>query len=161
MNPCPCGFFGTDKCFCRETDVAKYQNKISGPLLDRIDLQVELNRLSTDERFAQTEKDVSPKLRAKVEAARCVQQKRFAGTDIPHNAAIPAGQVRSFCNFSSAAFELYKEMIDKHSLSTRSMDRLAKVSRTVADLEGSTTTDECHLETAGTFVIGGILRESG
>lgn len=70
MNPCPCGYFGTDRCRCKPADVKKYQSKISGPISARIDLQVTLKPLTTDERFAPTEDDVSPKLRAQVEAAR-------------------------------------------------------------------------------------------
>ena len=133
MNPCPCGYFGTEKCHCKPNDVKKYQKKISGPILDRIDLQVELNRLSTEERFAETEGDQSPKIRARVEAARGRQTKRFAGTGIPFNAAIPGGQVKQYCNFSELGFAKYKEVVTSNTLSTRSMDRLAKVARTIAD----------------------------
>ena len=97
MNPCPCGYYGTDRCRCREADVKKYQHKLSGPILDRIDLQVEMDRLSTEERFAEVEQDMSPRLRAWVEAARDRQISRFSGTDVPFNAAIPAGRVLEFC----------------------------------------------------------------
>ena len=159
MNPCPCGFYGTDRCLCRDADVDRYQKKISGPLLDRIDLQVELKPLSTDERFAETENDVSPRLRAKVERARDTQRKRFEGTDIPFNAAIPGGHVRDYCAFSDEGFARYKECIESNTLSTRSMDRLAKVSRTIADLAGSDTVNPLHVDKASGFVVGGMLRE--
>ncbi len=159
MNPCPCGFYGTDRCVCRESDVEKYQKKISGPLLDRIDLQVDLKPLTTEERFAETEENVSPRLRAKVEWAREVQRKRFEGTDIPFNAAIPGGHVRDYCAFSDEGFASFKECIENNTLSTRSMDRLAKVARTIADLAASKTVDPSHIERAATFVIGGMLRE--
>ena len=69
MNPCPCGYFGTEKCRCKENEIKKYQKKISGPILDRIDLQVEMSRLSTEERFAETEANVSPRIRMRVEEA--------------------------------------------------------------------------------------------
>jgi len=159
MNPCPCGFYGTDRCVCRDTDVDKYQKKISGPLLDRIDLQVDLKSLTTEERFAETEEDVSPRLRAKVERARHIQLKRFEGTDIPFNAAIPGGRVRDYCNFSDEGFATFKSCIENNTLSTRSMDRLAKVGRTVADLANSDTVDPQHIDKATSFVIGGMLRE--
>jgi magnesium chelatase family protein len=159
MNPCPCGFFGTDRCVCKDADVDRYQKEISGPLLDRIDLQVELKSLTTDERFAKTEENVSPRLRINVERARQKQAQRFAGTDIPFNAAIPGGQVRDLCRFSDTAFEYYKSLIDKNTLSTRSMDRLAKVSRTIADLANDDSVEPKHLDKATTFVLGGILRE--
>jgi magnesium chelatase family protein len=159
MNPCPCGFFGTDRCVCRDADVDKYQKKISGPLLDRIDLQVELKPLSTDERFSETEDNVSPRLRVKVERARQIQNERFAGTEIPFNAAIPGGHVREYCEFSDEGFSRYKQCIESNTLSTRSMDRLAKVSRTIADLADEKCVNPAHIDKAASFVIGGMLRE--
>ena len=159
MNPCPCGFFGTDRCTCRDNEVDKYQKKISGPLLDRIDLQVELRPLSTDERFAETEEQVSPRLRAKVERARQLQMDRFAGTSVPFNAAMPGGHVRDYCAFSDDGFARYKQCIESNTLSTRAMDRLAKVSRTIADLAEEKQVLPDHIEKAATFVIGGMLRE--
>ena len=160
MNPCPCGFFGTDRCRCKPAEVKKYQSKISGPISDRIDLQVTLKPLTTDERFAPTEDDVSPKLRAQVEAARQRQRERFQGTEIAMNAAIPGGAVMDYCKLSPAALEHYKATIDANTLSTRSMDRLAKVARTAADLAGSDTTEREHIDAAARFVIGGTLREN-
>ena len=79
-----------------------YQKKLSGPLLDRIDLQVELERLSLDEHFAETETGVSAKVRVMVDAARQRQEERFKGTGIPFNAAIPGGEVREYCDFASS-----------------------------------------------------------
>ncbi|MEX0678402.1 MAG: YifB family Mg chelatase-like AAA ATPase [Pirellulales bacterium] len=160
MNPCPCGFFGSDECTCKEGDVTKYQKKLSGPLLDRIDLQVELPRLTTDERFADVTAEQSPRIRASVEAARSRQRQRFKETDIPFNAAIPGGHVRDFCCFSKDGFNHYKSLIDKHTLSTRSMDRLAKVARTVADIAASDEVRAEHLDKAASFVVGGVLRSS-
>lgn len=159
MNPCPCGYFGSDRCVCRDADVDRYLKKLSGPLLDRIDLQVELKTLTTEERFADTEDDVSPRLRAKVERARERQQKRFAGTDIPFNSAIPGGRVREYCSFSEEGFAHFKSCVDKNTLSTRSMDRLAKVSRTIADLADSDEVQQLHIDKAASFVVGGMLRD--
>ena len=159
MNPCPCGFFGTDRCVCRDADIDKYQKKISGPLLDRIDLQVELRPLTSDERFADVEDRTSPRFRASVERARQAQAERFDGTGIPFNAAIPGGHVRDYCGFSDDGFAHYKRCIENNTLSTRSMDRLAKVSRTVADLANATSVDPLHVEKAAQFVVGGLLRE--
>lgn len=159
MNPCPCGFFGSDRCTCTDAAVDKYQGRISGPLLDRIDLQVELRPLTTDERFAETEDDVSPRLRAQVEAARERQRARYDGKDIPFNAAMPGGHVRDFCQFSPAGFDEFKSLIDSNKLSTRSMDRLAKVGRTVADLANSNEVEPQHMKKAAEFVVGGVLRD--
>jgi len=158
MNPCPCGYNGTDRCTCKEHAVIAYQQKLSGPLLDRIDMQVELQHLSIDEQFAETHSDESPRIRASVEAARERQRKRFDGTSIPHNAAIPGGAVREYCRLSQAALDTYKETVEKHSLSTRSVDRLAKVARTIADLAGKDDVDPEHVTKAASFVVGGVLR---
>ena len=159
MNPCPCGYYGTDSCRCKEADVRRYQKKLSGPILDRIDLQVELQRLTTEDRFAPAEPNASQRLRAVVEAARERQIKRFAGTDIPYNAAIPGGHVLEYCSFSPSALAVYRRIIDGNTLSTRSMDRLAKVARTVADLEGSEQVEPRHVEVSSRYVVGGLLRE--
>jgi magnesium chelatase family protein len=158
MNPCPCGYFGSDLCRCKDIDVKKYQKKLSGPILDRIDLQVEMERLTTDERFAATEVELSHRLRHKIEKAREIQRGRFCGKSIPYNAAIPGGAVLDFCDLSAEAMTCYREVIDKNTLTTRSMDRLAKVARTIAGLEGCTPVLPQHVGTASTFVVGGILR---
>jgi magnesium chelatase family protein len=158
MNPCPCGWHGTAKCSCKESEVKRYQKKISGPILDRIDLQVQMSPVPHEKRFIEPDKELSAKLRARVQAARQRQQQRFAGTDIPFNAAIPAGRVQELCNFSTAGFEFYKETVAQHSLSMRSVDRLAKVARTVADLAGADRVESAHITEAGKYVIGGILR---
>jgi magnesium chelatase family protein len=158
MNPCPCGYHGTPRCSCKAGDVKRYQKKISGPILDRIDLQVQMTELSFDERFAAQEKDVSPKIRARVHAARERQQQRFTGTDIPFNAAIPADRLIELCNFSAAGLEFYKQTVAQHSLSTRSVHRLAKVARTVADLAGAECVEPSHVTESAKYVIGGLLR---
>jgi len=140
--------------------VKRYQGKISGPISDRIDLQVLIKPLSTDERFAPTEEAVSPRLRAAVESARQRQAERFKDTAIPFNAAIPGGSVIEYCRFSDGALRHYRELIDSHTLTTRSMDRLAKVARTAADLNGSTDVEPKHVDVASRFVIGGMLRDN-
>jgi magnesium chelatase family protein len=109
---------------------------------------------------APTEDEVSPKLRARVEAARTRQRERFQGTEIAFNAAIPGGSVIDYCRLSPAALAHYKATIDANTLSTRSMDRLAKVARTAADLAESETTEPEHIDAAARFVIGGTLREN-
>ena len=160
MNPCPCGYYGTEMCRCKENDVKRYQKKISGPILDRIDLQVELNRLSTDERFAEVADTESEPFRERVQAARERQHRRFRDSNTPYNAAIPGGHVRELCAFSNEGFSHYKSIIEVNSLSTRSMDRVAKVARTVADLSASGHVEPAHVDKAASFVIGGMLRES-
>lgn len=159
MNPCPCGYFGSDKCRCKEADVKKYQKKLSGPILDRIDLQVDMERLTIDERFAETTTGQSPQIRQTIERARDKQLKRFVGLEIPFNSAIPGGRVREMCDLSERGMEFYRHTIEENNLSTRSMDRLVKVARTVADLENADHVEPRHIEEATGFVVGGILRD--
>lgn len=157
MNPCPCGYFGNDRCLCRRNDVEKYQKKLSGPILDRIDLKVDIERLSIDERFAPAEAEASPKMRAQVERARQRQHDRFDGQSIPFNAAIPGGHVLDYCLFRPEAIEHYKQLIGRSNLSTRSMDRVAKVARTIADLDGEDFVESSHVQEAADFIGGGAL----
>lgn len=160
MNPCPCGYFGNERCSCSPKEIKAYQQRLSGPLLDRIDLQVELQSLTFDERFAKITDDASPRLRAEVEAARQMQRARFGREAIPFNAAIPGGSVADYVDFSPDGLDAYRRLVDGSQLSTRSMDRLAKVARTIADLSRSRTTNSPHVDEAATFVIGGMLREA-
>jgi magnesium chelatase family protein len=160
MNPCPCGYAGSDRCRCTRTAINKYQQQLSGPLLDRIDLQVWLRPLTTDERFAPTRDDVSPRLRQLVQGARDRQQQRFVGTTISCNAAIPGGTVADYCQFSPSAFETYKQTIASVTATTRSTDRLAKVSRTIADLAGTDRIEDEHVREAATLMVAFSGRET-
>ena len=160
MNPCPCGFFGSDKCKCSRSEVETYQRKLSGPILDRIDLQVELKPLSVDERFSVSGDDISPRIRAVVERARDRQDRRYEGTQIPFNAAMPGGHVADYCKFSNEGMNSFKGVIGECSLSTRSMDRLAKVARTIADLANTDFVEAGHIIEAKSFVVGGVLRDA-
>lgn len=161
MNPCPCGYAGTERCTCNENAILKYQKKLSGPLLDRIDLQVTLKSLSTEERFAPTQDGESKELRRLVMKARKRQEIRFEGTSIPQNSAIPGGRVADYCEFAPNGFERFKEIIDANRVSTRTTDRLAKVSRTIADLAGTDRIEIAHVNEAAEFVQGGILDSVG
>lgn len=159
MNPCPCGYHPSDRCTCTQKMIKQYVGKLSGPILDRIELQVELQQLSIEQRFSETSANQTPRLQAQVEAARTLQNQRFQGTGIPFNAAIPGGRVMEYVQFSPSALDHFKHVIGTSELSTRSMDRLAKVSRTVADLEASVPVEPPHVDKAASFVVGGILRE--
>lgn len=119
-----------------------------------------MDRLSTEERFAPVEEGLSDRLRSKVERARERQNQRFAGKNIPFNAAIPGGMVLEFCGLSPPALSAFKETIDKNTLSTRSMDRLAKVARTIADLDATDQVYPEHIDKAARFVVGGVLRDA-
>ena len=158
MNPCECGYYGTPRCSCREKDVKDYQQRISEPILDRIDLQVQMNPVSVQAQFEAPQQDLSRKLRDKVQAAREIQHRRFAGTNIPFNAAIPAGRVPEFCHFTAEGWEFYIQTLEQNVLSPRSRERIAKVARTVADMAGAEHVAPAHVTEAGKYVIGGLLR---
>jgi len=140
MNPCPCGYYNhPDKeCVCGPGIVKKYLNKISGPLLDRIDLHVEVTPVSYDELSTNEYKsETSAEIRVRVNAARKIQEKRFKDyPEIYNNAQMPSRMVREICQLDSAGSILLKTAMKKLQLSARAYDRILKVARTCADLGG-------------------------
>ena len=139
MNPCPCGFRGDRgaDCRCDDAAVQRYLAKLSGPLLDRIDLHVTVSRVSFDELVERGAAESSAGIRARVEAARAVQAKRLRCSGLATNAAIPATSVRSHCALEPDALALIEAAVSRGSLSARAFDRVARVARTIADLAGS------------------------
>jgi magnesium chelatase family protein len=158
MNPCPCGYAGDPRCRCDAKVIEKYQNKLSGPFLDRMDLQVYLKPLTHDERFAEVNEVESAKIRSHVEKARNLQIARFRGMGISCNSAIPGGHIPQYCRMSPNGEKSYRETIQIAAVSTRTCDRLAKVARTIADLDGGELIDSQHVEEAAKFVAAGILQ---
>lgn len=151
MNPCPCGYFNhpTKDCVCHPGVVQKYLNRISGPLLDRIDLHVEVTPVSFDELSANFKAEPSASIRYRVMKAREVQNQRFADKEEMHsNAQMHSKQLREVCQISKEGHVLLKTAMDKLNLSARAYDRILKVSRTIADLEGSTDIKNEHLAEA-------------
>ncbi len=150
MNPCPCGFYGhpTKQCTCSSKAAQQYLSRISGPLLDRIDIHVEVPPVAFDKLNATEKAESSAEIRARVNKARAVQQQRFAGTDIVSNAHIPAGKLKEFCKLSEAASSMLRIAFDAMGLSARAYDRLLKVARTIADLDGSDMIEEAHIAEA-------------
>ena len=139
MNPCPCGYFGhpTRKCTCSSGAVSRYLGKISGPLLDRIDLQIELPPVSYTDISAAKEEESSADIRKRVEAAREIQRKRYEGTDTECNARATPAQIKALFRLSPAADDRLRMIFERLGLSMRARDKILKVARTVADLEGS------------------------
>ena len=136
MNPCPCGFRGVrgSDCRCDEVTVQKYLGKLSGPLLDRIDLNVSVSRVSFDELVERGRSETSATIRARVEAARARQSTRLRGTGSATNAAIAAADVRRLCPLGSDSLALLERAISRGAISARAFDRVARVARTIADL---------------------------
>jgi magnesium chelatase family protein len=136
MNPCPCGYRGTRsaECRCDDAAVAKYVAKLSGPLLDRIDLQIEIARVPFDDMVRGERAERSSAIRERVLAARAVQTKRFAGTPITCNAEIPGSAVRTYCALDAAAMDILSNASARRQFSARALDRIARAARTIADL---------------------------
>jgi magnesium chelatase family protein len=146
MNPCPCGFYGDPKreCRCSPTMITKYRNKISGPLLDRIDIHVEVPAVKYKEMAGDSTGEVSEKIRARVEYARVIQRERFGHT----NARIAPKEIKEHCRLDDECAELLKMAMTELSLSARAYDRILKVSRTIADLDRSERIQSPHISEA-------------
>ncbi len=150
MNPCPCGNYGdpTKVCTCSPPKIQNYLSKISGPLLDRIDIHVEVPAVKYQELSSKREGEPSEKIRERVIKARKVQQERFAGTHIFKNSDMGSNELRKYCELDTPSQEILKIAMTKLGLSARAYDRILKVSRTIADLEGSENIKSNHISEA-------------
>ena len=146
MNPCPCGYYGhpTHPCTCSETAVARYLGRVSGPLLDRIDLHIEVPPVDFRDLSNTAKEESSASIKVRVDAARDIQNKRFANTSITCNAQIPPEMLHEVCRTAPAADALLKNAFEKFGLSARAYDRVLKVSRTIADLDNSRDIEARH-----------------
>jgi len=153
MNPCPCGYFGSNveghTCTCSPTIIQKYVSRISGPLLDRIDIHVEVPAVKYDELSRDPKGERSEVIQERVNAARNAQHQRFAGSRTTYsNADMESKQIREFCRIDEEGKKLMKIAIEKLGLSARAYDRILKVSRTIADLEKSEQITPAHISEA-------------
>lgn len=150
MNPCPCGFFSdpTRDCKCSQTQIQNYVSRVSGPLLDRIDIQVEVPAVKYAELADETTGEPSAIVQRRVEAARQAQQQRFAGTTIHANATMQPRQIREYCKVDAQAQELLRVAINQLGLSARAYDRILKVARTIADLDHNPNIEAVHVSEA-------------
>lgn len=139
MNPCPCGNFGskTQQCRCTAAEIRRYVSRLSGPLLDRIDLQVEVDGISYEElRFAHPSED-SATIKARVEKARALQRERYKGTGVHTNAQMTNAQMKKYCALTPDCERILEAAFKKLNMTARASARVLKVARTIADLEGS------------------------
>lgn len=147
-NPCPCGYFGDSikQCSCSSTSIKKYQNHISGPILDRIDLQTEIKRLTETELMStKTQENSSNKIKEKVLKVKEIQKKRYKDFTITSNSHLSPKEIKHFCQVDNKANLILKEAIKTFALTGRSFDRVLKVSRTIADLENSDIIKDEHI----------------
>ncbi|MCD6155804.1 MAG: YifB family Mg chelatase-like AAA ATPase [Candidatus Atribacteria bacterium] len=149
-NPCPCGFFGDSKkhCTCSYQQILRYRNKLSGPIMDRIDLQIEIPRLDFEEIISENNEYSSSEAREKVEKAREIQKERFKKESITLNAEMNPRQIKKYCNAESGAIKLLKDAVDRLDFSARAYHRTLKVARTIADLENKERIQENHVAEA-------------
>lgn len=150
MNPCPCGYFGSNRCRCTPDQVARYKEKISGPLLDRIDLQVQVPAIPGKQLLeSKTDGEDNSVIRQRVIQAREVQRERCGKI----NALLSANEIKQFCQLDQKQKNLMQQAIDKLGLSARGFHRILKVARTIADLEGSEKLTTAHIAEALSYRI--------
>jgi magnesium chelatase family protein len=151
MNPCPCGYYNHPEkdCVCAPGVVQKYLNKISGPLLDRIDLHVEVTPVPFSELSKEKKSETSFDIRQRVIIARKIQTERYQNSEgIYSNAQMRTKDLKTYCNLSEAGNSLLKTAMERLGLSARAYDRILKVARTIADLEASQNIETNHIAEA-------------
>ena len=151
MNPCPCGYYGDTirTCTCSQPMIAKYLQRISGPLLDRIDIHIEVPRLRQDEMIqGGLSGEPSASIRGRVLGARRLQKQRFEGTTLHCNAHMGARQIKQFCRVADDVKDLLRAAISQLGLSARAYDRILKLSRTIADLDAQEDVQLAHVAEA-------------
>ncbi|KKQ14890.1 MAG: Mg chelatase, subunit ChlI [Candidatus Daviesbacteria bacterium GW2011_GWA1_36_8] len=150
QNPCPCGFLGDIKksCICMPGQVSRYQKKLSGPLLDRIDIHLDVPAVDVEKLTGDLKSETSKEIKKRVEKTRKIQSKRFAGTGILTNSEMNNSQIKQFCTIKKEALDLLKLAIVQMNLSARSYHRILKLSRTIADLADSEHIEQHHIAEA-------------
>ena len=151
MNPCPCGFLGDNKkkCTCSEFQINRYKSRLSGPLLDRIDIQLKVQRLSDEELLANNTKcESSNEIRARVIKARKIQLERYKNDGILTNSELTTKLIKKYCEIDDNTKQFLKNAINQFNLSARAYDRLLKISRTIADLEQKDKIELTHIAQA-------------
>ena len=147
MNPCPCGYYGSKdrECKCTPQQINKYLNKLSGPLMDRIDIHIEVDNVTYDDLRSETTEEPSFKIKERVDRAREVQLKRFNETGIYNNAKMNDQQLKEYCKLDEYSDIILRSAFEKLKLSARAFNRILKVARTIADLDGSEQITEDHI----------------
>lgn len=150
MNPCPCGYYGsTDKqCTCSEEQIQKYIHKISGPLLDRIDIHIEVASVKYQKLENDTNSEPSIDIRKRVNIARNIQLNRYDGYNIFSNSELTPNLISKYCKLSKSSKKILETAFNRLGLSARAYSRILKVARTIADLDNSTNIETPHLAEA-------------
>ena len=149
MNPCSCGYYpDMQRCRCSQTAIERYLNKISQPLLDRIDISIEASKISYDELNEKMENESSEQIRQRVVQAMDVQKLRYKEEAFCYNSQIPSSKIKEYCALTPELEDYMRQMFQKLNLTARSYHKILKVSRTLADMESSERIQKKHLEEA-------------
>ncbi|MGN0545235.1 MAG: YifB family Mg chelatase-like AAA ATPase [Acutalibacteraceae bacterium] len=150
MNPCPCGYYGhpTRKCTCSPQAVQRYLSKLSGPLLDRLDIHIEVPPVEFSSLSGTADEECSADIRKRVNAAREIQTERLRGSGISCNAKMDAAQTKKFCRPTAEGLMLLEKVFEKLELSARAYDKILRIARTIADLDGSDSVNSDHISQA-------------
>lgn len=150
MNPCPCGYYGSteQECSCSPNEIIRYQKKISGPLLDRIDLYIDVPKVKYEKLISRDLAEKSENIKARVQCAREIQEVRFKKYNITCNSEMNNRELKEFCNLDLKSQELVKMAVTNMHLSARGFNRILKLSRTIADLEGNDIIESSHVAEA-------------
>ncbi|MCP3873559.1 MAG: YifB family Mg chelatase-like AAA ATPase [Desulfobacteraceae bacterium] len=150
MNPCPCGYLSdpTGKCICTPSQVQKYRSKISGPLLDRIDIQIEVPKVAYKDLTAKEENEVSSTIRKRVNSARKIQETRFLKSSVFNNSRMQSRHLKAFCHLDTDCEKILEKAVDALGFSARACHSVIRVGRTIADLESSPKIERHHLAEA-------------
>lgn len=150
MNPCPCGYLGhpTRECVCTDAAKRRYRDKVSGPILDRIDIHIEVEPVDYDRLSSKEREESSAEIRKRVNRAREIQRERFKGTGITCNAKMTSPMTREFCVLTKDASDLLRLSFERLGLSARAYDKILRIARTIADLEDSIDIEIGHIAQA-------------
>ena len=150
MNPCPCGYFGhpSRECTCTQAARKKYKDRISGPIIDRIDLHIEVEPVDYEKLSSKGREETSAEIRKRVNRAREIQRERFKGTSVSCNAKMSPKMTKEYCLLSEEASGLLKMSFEKLGLSARAYDKILRIARTIADLEESENIEFAHVAEA-------------
>ena len=147
MNPCPCGYYGTKQgeCKCSSSQIIKYKSKVSGPLMDRMDIRINVESVKYDDLTDKTHGESSEDVRKRVNRTRLIQRERFLGEDINSNAEMGERHLNVYCKLSKECEDILRKAFDSLKLSARARSRILKVARTIADMELSQDIEPKHL----------------
>jgi len=152
MNPCPCGYYpDRNRCNCTDYDIRRYLHKISGPMLDRIDMILETKNVDIEKLSARNKGESSASMRKRIEGARQMQEERFKGTNLLFNSDMKSSDVLKYCHLGEEETMVMKQLFHTFGLSARAYHKIIKVARTIADLEGSKQIKKEHLLEASCF----------